>query len=131
VGLRYTLEMEATNFASLEEILRVLNELREMAVLVRVNLGFPNTCISFEGRVTTADSESIQIDAIEGNKHIAIYRVSPLEVFDIFGGFAKTGEILHLSLTVVRKGNFENLQMPRTSLSAQWPLPQAEPGRVN
>jgi len=87
--------------------------------------------MSFEGAITIADSATIQIDAIEGQKHIAIYQIRPLSEFDILGGFAQVGDSFHLALTVAKKCNFENAELPRTHLNAQWPLPKAKIDRLN
>ena len=88
----------------------------------------PFSKLVFELRERVSHNVLVEHFALESFKHF------PFEVVlsDVLvAGFAEATEVFHFFLTVVRKGNFENLELPRTNVSAQWPLPKAEPNRLN
>jgi hypothetical protein len=117
--------------SSAEEAISALNSIQEMSTTISVNLAFPNTCFSIHGKVIGVDESALQISAIVGNDLLGTYQISPLSEFDFIGGFHDAEDVIHFYLAIVRKGKFDQLEIPRTNLSAQWPKTIGQSKSVN
>ena len=109
--------MQTHQIASFNEALELLTKLKDMKTAVRVNLGFPNTMISFEGTIVRANETGLEVISTAG-PNAGHFRVEPLDVFQCIGGVSEIENEVHVHLTIVREGQFSNLSVPRTSLNA-------------
>jgi hypothetical protein len=109
--------METQPVNSFNEAIELLARLKDMETPVRINLGFPNTMISFEGNIVRADKSGLEIVSIAG-PNAGHFKIEPLEKFEFHGGVSSVGNELHIHFMIVREGNFNDLNMPRTSLNA-------------
>jgi len=109
--------METQPINSFDEALELLAKLKKMKTPVRINLGFPNTMISFEGNIVRADKSGLEIISTAG-PNAGHFKIEPLDKFESHGGVSSIENELHIHFTIVREGKFNDLHMPRTSLNA-------------
>jgi hypothetical protein len=105
--------------SSAQDAISALMKLKQKSVPVRVNISFPHTIFSFEGEVIGADLEVVQVELVCNGKEAALFRIAPIRYFDFIGGFADTQDTSNFYLTIVRKGKFSDLNVPRITLNAQ------------
>jgi hypothetical protein len=77
--------MHTQPISSFVETLELLSKLKDMKTPVRINLGFPNTMISFEGNIIRADETGLEILATAG-PNAGHFKIGPLNVFECHGG---------------------------------------------
>jgi hypothetical protein len=109
--------METQPINSFNEALELLTKLKDMKTPVRINLGFPNTMISFEGNIVRADKSGLEVICTAG-PNAGHFKIEPLDKFECRGAVSSVENELHISFTIVREGKFNDLNMPRTSLYA-------------
>ena len=122
--------METRPIISFDEALELLTKLKDMKTPVRINLGFPNTMISFEGNIVRADNSGLEVISTAG-PNAGHFKIEPLEKFECHGGVSSIENELHVHFTIVREGKFNDLNIPRTSLSAVFTGVQQADGAVN
>jgi hypothetical protein len=122
--------METQPINSFDEALDLLTKLKDMKTPVRINLGFPNTMISFEGNIVRADKSGLEVISVAGLSG-GHFKIEPLEKFECHGGVSSIENELHIHFTIVREGKFNDLDMPRTFLSAVFTSVQQTNAAVN
>lgn len=115
--------METQPISSFDEALDLLAKLRDMKTPVRINLGFPNTMISFQGNIVRADKSCLEVISSAG-PNAGHFRIEPLDKFECHGAVSSIENELHINFTIVREGKFNDLNIPRTSLYAIFTSPQ-------
>jgi len=108
-------------------------KLKARSVPVRVNISFPCTGFSFEGLVSVADEFGIQIWGIgaDHSPSAGWFRIAPLSFFGFTGELNEGESAISFHLCAFKKGAFNNLDIPRIELRAEWPRISEYPDKLN
>jgi hypothetical protein len=119
--------------SSAADAISALVKLKARSVPVRVNVSFPCTGLAFEGLLSAVDESRIELWGIgaEHNPSAGWFRIAPLSFFDFMGQLDEGENAISFHLTAFKKGTFENLDLPRITLNAEWPTIAEYPSAPN
>jgi hypothetical protein len=109
--------------SSAVDAIPALMVLKAKSVPVRVNVSFPNTALSFEGKVIGIDETSLQISGVTHGRDFSapLFRISPLSKFAFRGEWRLGEHAVSLALLIGRVETMDDPHAFKIHISAEWP----------